>query len=51
VRVRGCFILRYEDMDEFEDAMGCSFVDFISRFPIVELKDDDRFTGGKVFQV
>lgn len=42
---------RYEDMAEFEDAMGSSFHDFIKRFPIVELKEDDRFTGGYVFRV
>lgn len=38
-------------MDELEDAMGSSFAEFIEKFPIIELKDDDRFTGGKVFRV
>jgi hypothetical protein len=42
---------RYEDMSEFEDAMGSSFHNFIKRFPIIELKEDDRFTGGYVFRV
>lgn len=42
---------RYEDMDELEDAMGSSFAEFIEKFPIIELKADDRFTGGKVFRV
>ena len=44
----GC---RYEDMAEFEDAMGSSFKDFISKFPIIKLKEDDRVTDGYVFQV
>lgn len=44
-------LCRYEDMDEFEDAMDSSFDDFIARFPIVEVKPDERVTGGHVFRV
>lgn len=45
----GC--CRYEDMDEFEDAMDSTFDEFIARFPIVETKPDERVTGGHVFRV
>lgn len=38
-------------MDEFEDAMDSSFYEFIARFPIVEVKPDERVTGGHVFRV
>lgn len=44
-------LCRYEDMDELEDAMGSSFADFIVKFPILELKTDEKVTGGKVFRV
>eukprot|EP01025_Chloroclados_australasicus_P066439 TRINITY_DN9163_c0_g1_i4.p2 TRINITY_DN9163_c0_g1~~TRINITY_DN9163_c0_g1_i4.p2 ORF type:complete len:236 (-),score=35.45 TRINITY_DN9163_c0_g1_i4:202-909(-) len=43
--------LGYEDTDEFEDALGSTFHEFISNFPIIEVKPDDRFTGGHVFKV
>ena len=42
---------RYEDMSEFEDAMGGTFKEFLSNFPIIELKDDERVAGGVVFKV
>lgn len=42
---------RYEDIDDFEDAMDSSFHDFISRFPIVEIKAEEKVTGGHVFRV
>jgi hypothetical protein len=32
-------------------AMGSTFGVFISRFPIIEVKADERFTGGQVFRV
>jgi hypothetical protein len=47
----GNVLCRYEDMAEFEDAMGGSFKDFIEKFPIIDLKEDDRFTGGYTFRV
>lgn len=43
--------LGYEDMAEFEDAMGDTFHGFIKNFPIVEIKEDERFTGGHVFRI
>lgn len=46
-----CHELGYEDMAELEDAMGSSFADFVGKFPIIELKEDDRFTGGQVFRI
>jgi hypothetical protein len=38
-------------MDELEDAMSSTFAEFIAKFPIIEIKADDRFTGGQVFRV
>lgn len=43
--------LGYEDMDEFEDALGGSFENFLRNLPHIELKADARFTDGLVFKV
>eukprot|EP00892_Ulva_mutabilis_P011633 jgi/Ulvmu1/8842/UM049_0023.1 len=46
-----CHELGYEDIDEFEDAMDSSFHEFICRFPIVEIKAEEKVTGGHVFRL
>jgi C4-type Zn-finger protein len=41
--------LGYEDMDEFEDALKGSFVDFLDLLPNVVKKTEDRGNGPRVF--
>lgn len=38
-------------MDEFEDAMGDTFANFLRNFPHIELQADAKYTGGEVFRV
>lgn len=38
-------------MDEFEDAMKGTFHEFISHFPIIEVREDSRVAGGHTFRV
>lgn len=42
--------LGYEDMAEFEDALGGSFATFLRSFPHIQLREDLRFTDGLVFK-
>mmetsp|Transcript_2250 Transcript_2250/g.3414 ORF Transcript_2250/g.3414 Transcript_2250/m.3414 type:complete len:233 (-) Transcript_2250:759-1457(-) len=40
--------LGYEDLAEFEDALGCDFTTFLSKLPLVEIKEED---GRKYFKI
>ena len=39
--------LGYEDVDEFEDALGGSFQDFVAGIPHITVRERDDVRGGE----